>query len=136
MDLPRDSIVGTARSGVNESTRWFVALVCAASAGVHAALVPEHLRESPVLGWAFVLSVVLLAAAAVQVTADPDVAPRGVAAVLWAVAAGYLLSRTTGMPVLVPDPEPVDVLGVLTTLAEVAAGLAVLSLPRFGKEPR
>jgi hypothetical protein len=135
MNLPAHSIVEPGRTGVNESTRWFVALVCAASAGVHAALVPEHFAERPLLGGAFALSVVLLGAGAVRMNVDPAAAPW-VAGVLMGVAGCYLLSRTTGLPLLIPHPEPVDVVGVLTTLAEVVAGLAALSLPRFGKERR
>lgn len=135
MSLPVHPIVGPAPSLVNGSARWGVALVCAASAGVHAALVPAHFEERPALGWAFVLSVVLLAAAAVRLATESP-APPWVGAALWAVAAGYLLSRTTGLPGLVPEPEPVDVLGGLTTLAEVVAGLVTLGLPRFGKERR
>ena len=44
--------------------------------------------------------------------------------VLVANAVAYLLSRTTGLPLLIPDPEEVDLLGVATTLAEVLAAVA------------
>jgi hypothetical protein len=41
-----------------------VVSAAAVSAGAHAALVPEHLREAPQLGIAFIASAVLLVAAA------------------------------------------------------------------------
>jgi drug/metabolite transporter (DMT)-like permease len=127
VDLPRDA--------VNDALRWFAALVCASSAGVHAGLTPEHLRESVPLGLAFAVSVVVLAAGALRLRREPSGA-RWVALALVAVAGAYLLSRTTGLPVLVPEPEPVDTLGVLTTSAEVLAAVAVRCLPLVGKEPR
>ena len=135
MSLHLTAIVEAPRTVVNDALRWFVALVCAASAGVHAGLVPEHLAESVPLGVAFAVSVVLLVAAALQLRAGPAGA-RWVALALVAVVGAYLLSRTTGLPVLIPDPEPVDILGVLTTSAEVVAAVAACCLPHVGKEPR
>ena len=76
------------------------ACACAASAAVHAALVPEHLNESVGLGLAFMLAV-LLAALIVS----------------WGV------SRSTGIPVLHPHSEAVDLVGAATKLVE-ALGLA------------
>lgn len=135
MGLSVVSIVEPGRARVNGSVRGAVALVCAASAGVHAALVPAHLREGTPIGGAFVVSVLLLAAAALWVRTTPGAA-YWVAAVLLAVAGCYLLSRTTGLPPLIPEPEPIDAVGTLTSLAEVAAAVAVLGLPRIRKEHR
>jgi hypothetical protein len=133
MDLPVISIVEPGRSRVN-AVRDAAALVCAASAGVHAALVPAHLREGTLIGGAFALSVVLLAATAYRLRSTTPGPAYWVAAVLLGVAGCYLLSRTTGLPLLISEPEPVDVFGTLTSLAEVAAALAVLGLPRIRKE--
>ncbi|HEX5087834.1 MAG TPA: hypothetical protein VFV89_08500 [Nocardioides sp.] len=129
------STVDPGRAKVHRPVRDGVAMVCAASAGVHAALVPAHLQEGPLIGAAFGLSVLLLAAAALGVRTSPGPAYR-IAAVLLGVSGCYLLSRTTGIPLLIPEPEPVDVLGTVTSLAEVAAAVAVLGLPRTRKEPR
>ena len=48
-----------------------VAAACAVSAGAHAGLVPEHLREAPQLGVAFVLAAGLLLAAATALAIRP-----------------------------------------------------------------
>ncbi len=134
MSLPAVSVEGP-RTTVNATVRGFATVVCAASAGVHAGLVPAHLEESLLLGAAFAVSVVGLTAGALRLRYDAS-APIWVPALLLGVAACYVLSRTTGLGVLSPVPEPADPLGVLTTSAEVLAALAVLSLPRIGKEPR
>jgi hypothetical protein len=135
MSLPVAVSVEGPRTTVNATVRGFAVLVCAASAGVHAGLVPAHLGESGLLGAAFAVSVVGLTAAALRLRADGSAAPW-VPLLLLAVACSYVLSRTTGLGVLSPDPEPVEPLGLLTTSAEVLAALAVLCLPRIGKEAR
>jgi hypothetical protein len=118
---------------VNDLLRAAVVLVCAASAGVHAALVPEHLHEGgPLLGGAFALSALALALSALLARL-PEYDPWAVELALVVLAANvlaYVLSRTTGLPVLIPDPEEVDLLGVVTTVAEavgVVAGVALLT---------
>ena len=50
--------------------------------------------------------------------------------VLLGTAAAYLLSRTSGIPGLITDPEAVDLLGVVTSSAEVVAAAAALFLSR------
>jgi hypothetical protein len=114
--------------------RYGLVTVCAASAGLHAALVPEHLDEGgPLLAGAFALSAVLLAiaAGAVRAPRNDTWAPAFCLVVLLGVVVAFVMSRTTGIPVLMSEVEPLDVLGVATTAAEiVGAGLAVLLLPR------
>lgn len=119
------------------AVRHVVALVAAASAGVHAGLVPEHIREGGArLGGAFALSAALLALVAVLVGA------RGASPRIWAlavtvlsgVAVAYLLSRTSGIPFLLAEPEQPDRLGVITTGAEVVAALAAAPLAVYRKE--
>lgn len=143
VSLPDPTIVGPSRPAVNEAwraavegqVRGAVAVVCAVSAGVHAALVPPHLQESRLLGAGFAMSALALGVCALVVRRRGGPV-RTVAAVLLTVAAAYVLSRTTGLPVLIPHPEHVDVLGVLTTVVEAAAAIAVLCLPAPRKEPR
>ena len=113
------------------------ALVCAGSAGIHAGLVSAHLRESTLLGVVFALDAVVLGVAAVAIS-DRRRAGREVAlvaAVLAATAIAYLLSRTTGLPIVIREAEPVDGLGVSTTLSELV-GLGACLLLILRKEPR
>ncbi|MEO8518123.1 MAG: hypothetical protein ABI438_03000 [Dermatophilaceae bacterium] len=126
-----------ARGRVNVALRYVVVLVCAASAGVHAALVPEHLRESRTLGLAFALCAGLLALAALLLrqSRHDSWAPRTAVILLSLAALTYAMSRTTGIPWLIPDPEQLDVLGLATSAAEVVAALsATLLITR--KEPQ
>ncbi|HET8605149.1 MAG TPA: hypothetical protein VFM09_14565 [Marmoricola sp.] len=134
MSLP-SAIVGRRSPRVNVPVRTrtsaLVALACAASAGVHAALVPAHLREGgPVLGGAFVLAALLLAAAGLLASGGRT-APA--ATVLAGTALAWLLSRTTGIPGLL-DREPPDPLGVAITVVEVVATLAAVTLPHHRED--
>lgn len=134
MTLSSGPMLARSAGSVNDALRGTVVLVCAASAGVHAALVPEHLAEGgPLLGGAFAASALALAVVAV-LARRPGRERRVVSVavvVLVANALAYLLSRTTGLPLLIPDPEEVDLLGVATTLAEVVGAVAgVLLLTR------
>jgi len=99
---------------------------CAISAGVHAALVPGHLREEPLLGWAFVLASALLAATAVALDRRRDSRwPVRAAALLFAgLIAGYTATRASHVPGLESTPEPLDAVGLVTDAVE-AAGLAL-----------
>ena len=104
-------------------------LVCAISAGIHAALAPEHFAEEGIpAGAGFVVSAVLLAALAVVLTVRPTELARAAAALVFAgLIAAYALAVTTGVPVLHPDRESLDGLALVTKAVE-AAGLA-LCLP-------
>lgn len=103
---------------------------CAASAGAHAGLTPAHLNGEPRLGAAFLAAVVLLVAAASAVAARPlDRRVTGAAGLLLAgLMLAYLASRTTGIPMLDPDPEAVDAVGVATNIVEACGVLLALWL--------
>src|SRR2546421_9133670 len=87
---------------------------CAASAGIHAGIVPQHSREEPRLGAAFIVAVLVLLATAATVSFRPSARPVTwiAAVVLGGLIAAYIASRTTGIPLLAPDPEAVDAIGV------------------------
>jgi peptidoglycan/LPS O-acetylase OafA/YrhL len=110
--------------------RDVVSVLCAASAGVHAALVPHHLHESVRLGSAFLCSAIALALVAVVVRPPRRARwpPATAAAVLAATALAYMLSRTVGLPGLLDTPETIDPLGVVTTAAEAVGVWACLPL--------
>ena len=87
--------------------------VCAVSAGVHGALVPEHLQEAPALGVSFaVASVLLLLAGAVLVMRPEDQRAARVTALLLAgLIASWAASRISGIPVIQPHPDRLTALG-------------------------
>lgn len=104
-------------------------LACAISAGIHAALAPQHFTEEGIpAGVGFVVSAILLAALAVVLTVRPTDLVRAATALVFAgLIAAYALAVTTGVPVLHPEREPLDGLALVTKAVE-AAGLA-LCLP-------
>ena len=110
--------------------RDLLIVACAVSAGIHAALVPEHLEEGRPAGVAFAVSAALLAAAAVGLTRRVSPALLGAtAALLVGLILSYLLAVTTGVPVLHPTVEPVEGLALFTKAVElvgVAAAVALL----------
>jgi hypothetical protein len=124
MALSTTSSSTRASSWVNVDGAELCALVCAASAGVHGALVVPHARASTPMAVAFAVASVALAIAAVGQTVAPRPAVSATtAALLLTVAAAYLLSRTSGLPGLSAHPEPFDTLGAVTSLLEVAAAV-------------
>ena len=106
-----------------------VIVACAISAGIHGALVPEHLEEGAAAAGGFAVSAVLLAALAVAVTRSTrPIFLTGAVAVFAGLIVSYALAITTGLPVLHPDPEPVEGLAVFTKLVELAGLLAATAL--------
>ena len=102
-----------------------VILACAISAGIHAALAPEHFRETTAAGAGFVASTVLLAALAVVLTRRPSEAAFAATALVFAGLIGsYVLAVTTGIPGVHPDVDPVEGLAVATKAVE-AVGLVL-----------
>ena len=125
-----------ADAGQGTAVRMVIA-ACAASAGAHAGLVPEHLREAPQLGIAFIVASVVLLAVVVALALRPD--DRRIALVAALLLTGLIgswgASRVTGIPFFQPRPEPVDLVGLVTKLVEVL-GLAFalwLSQPVDGR---
>src|SRR5437763_16270744 len=97
-----------AEAGQGIAVRVVIA-ACAASAGAHAGLVPEHLREAPQLGIAFVLASGLLVAvvAALALCPEDRRIARAAALLLTGLIASWGASRVTGIPLLQPRPERV-----------------------------
>lgn len=108
-----------------------VILACAVSAGIHAALVPEHLEEGTGAGIGFLAAALLLGALAVTLTRRPSRRNLiATAAVFAGLIVSYLLVLTTGVPVLHPDVEPVDGLALVTKTVELLGFAGALSLAR------
>jgi len=107
-----------------------VIVACAVSAGIHGALVPGHFEEGAGAGAGFAGAALALAAVAVWLTRRPASRPAlAAAAVAFAgLLASYAMAITTGLPVLHPDPEPVDGLALATKAIEAVGLLAATSL--------
>jgi peptidoglycan/LPS O-acetylase OafA/YrhL len=116
----------------SELERDLVIVACAISAGVHAALTPEHFREGAGAGWGFLAAGVLLACLVAALTRRPDDtrALRAAALTLGGLIAAYALAITSGLPLLHPEAEPVTGLALVTKAIEGAALLASLHLLR------
>jgi hypothetical protein len=101
------------------------------SAGVHAGLVPAHLREAPSTGIAFVVATGLLLATFTALAMRPDSRrAAGAATVLLAGLIGaYAASHTTGIPSL-EHTEPLDPIGATTKLVEALGLFFALRLTR------
>ena len=107
-----------------------VILACAASAGIHGALVRGHFDEGTGAGLGFVAATVALVGLVVWLTWRPaNPTALAVAAVTFVgLLASYALAITAGLPVLHPDPEPIDGLALATKAIEAAGLLAATSL--------
>ena len=108
-----------------------VILVCAVSAGIHGALVPDHFDEGTGAGVGFVLATVLLVALVGGLTrhAENEWLLACALVTLLGLLASYLLV-TTGLPVFHPNPEPVEGLALATKAIEAVGVLAAWSLLR------
>ena len=115
-----------------ELRRDLVIIVCAISAGIHGALTPEHFAEGTGPGIGFAAATVALAAIAVAVTVRPvsTLALTAALGTLVGLVVAYGLAITTGVPLLHPEPEPVDGLALATKAIELAGVLSAWSLVR------
>ena len=83
---------------IADGERNVLIVVCAISAGTHAALTPEHFADGRGAGLGFLSATVLLAALAVALTRRPSpTALRGSAVVLVGLLVSYVLATTTGL---------------------------------------
>jgi hypothetical protein len=126
---------GARGASPHELGRNVVILACAVSAGIHGAVVPDHLAEGAGAGLGFAAATVLLATLAVALTRSPAGAfpPAAAAAVLAGLLATYVLAVTTGLPVVHPQPEQANALALATKAVELAGLLVALGLLRRGR---
>ena len=109
--------------------RDLVIVACAISAGIHAALTPEHWTERAAAGAGFAVATVLLAVLALALTRALSSAALAGATVLFAgLLVSYGLAVTSGLPVLHPHPEEVDGLALFTKAVEVVGLIAATHL--------
>ena len=107
---------------------------CAISAGIHAALAPEHFHEEPGAGVGFLVSAVLLAVLCVLLVYRPGsrIAVGAAGATLAGLLLAYALVLAVGVPVLHPDREPADGLALVTKAIELLGLVAALGLAAPG----
>ncbi len=102
---------------------------CAVSTGVHGALLPDHLAEGAGPGLGFLAATVLLGAVVLAVTRLESTATLlGAVALLAGLLGSYALAITSGLPLLHPQPEPVDRLALVTKGVEAVGLLAAAHL--------
>jgi hypothetical protein len=101
-----------------------VIAACAASAGAHAALVPQHLEHEPRLGLAFIAATAVLLAVASALICSPTSPLAAQAATLTfaALIGAYVVNVSAGIPWLSSGAEDADVIGLATKGVE-AVGL-------------
>jgi hypothetical protein len=107
-----------------------VILACAVSAGIHGALAPVHFAEGQAAGAGFVAATLVLAGLLVALTLRPASRPPllGAAAAFAGLLGSYALAATTGLPLLHPQPEPLDGVALATKAFEAVGLLAAISL--------
>ena len=135
-DPSRDASVGEPTRAAVE--RAVLVVACAISAGIHGALVRDHLAEGLGPGIGFLISTVTLIGLAFALTfsASWHLALAG-AAVMAGLILAYLLAVTTGLPFLHPEAESVDGLALATKAVESVGLLTALGLlGRTGLDPR
>jgi hypothetical protein len=125
LTIPRGRAPRAEHVWIDTGLRYCLTAVCAGSAGVHAALIQPHFLESGLLGSAFTAAAIALALAALAVRQPRHDSWAIVAAAvtLCVIAVSYLLSRSTGIPLLIVQPEHADPLGAVTTAAELAGAM-------------
>lgn len=106
-----------------------LALTVAFIAGIHAALVPEHLREMPPLGYLFIFAAAIGAAIALALVVRPnDVRiPRLAVLFLTTQVVAWAMFIVVHVPGFTGTPEPVEPIALVCKAAELF-GIA-LALP-------
>ena len=107
-----------------------LALAVTFSAGIHAALVPEHLKEMPPLGYSFIGAAAIGAALAWALVSRPNDRLIPVLAGLFCLGqiVTWLLFVTVPIPVFSGTPEPVETIALVSKAVELYGFAIALSL--------
>jgi hypothetical protein len=101
--------------------------------GIHAGLAPDQLREWAPLGASFVVAACLLGlgvAIAAAGRGDVHSAATLLAFLFASLIVSYAATRVVALPPLDPTREPLDPLGIATTVIEAAGLVVALRLTR------
>src|ERR1700729_3131126 len=98
-----------------------LALAVMFSAGIHAALVPEHLREMPPLGWSFIAAAALGVALACALIVRPEdrLFARLAAVFLTVEVLAWVVFVTVRVPGFMGTPEPVETIALVCKAGEL-----------------
>jgi hypothetical protein len=112
------------------SRAGLLALAVAFSAGIHAALVPEHLEEMPRLGHAFIAAAVLGGLLAIAVVSRPDERRISFLAGLFCLGqiAAWALFVSVPVPGFSGTPEPIETIALVSKAVELAGVALAFSL--------
>ncbi len=115
--------------------RLMLALLVTFSAGIHAALVPEHLREMPPLGYSFIAAAAIAGALAVALVSLPSDWRIDLLTGLFCFGeiAAWALFVSVHVPGFSGTPEGIETIALVSKAAELAgAALAFpLAFPRL-----
>lgn len=112
----------------NHARTGLLALAVTFSAGIHAALVPEHLKEMPPLGYAFIVAAVTGGAIAVALVTRPGDHRVPLLAGLFCIGQIVVWGMfvTVQVPLFSGTPEPIETIALVSKAAElVGLGLAL-----------
>src|SRR5262249_9114121 len=100
-----------------------LALSVTFSAGIHAALAPEHLQEMPPLGYAFIAAAAIGGALALALVSLPDDRRLRLLAGLFSLGqiAAWALFVSVPVPGFSGTPEGIDTIALVSKTAELAA---------------
>jgi len=128
--IDRNRKEGNEQMNITSKRTGLLALAVTFSAGIHAALVPEHLKEMPPLGYAFIAAAVIGAALAWALISRPS--DRRVALLAGLFCLGQIITWVLFVTVPVPGfsgmPEPVEAIALVSKAAELVGVLLVLPL--------
>lgn len=115
--------ISTRRTGL-------LALAVTFSAGIHAALVPEHLKEMPPLGYSFIVAAVIGATLAWLLVSRPNDRRLSILAALFCLGqiVTWLLFVTVPVPGFSGTPEPVEAIALVSKAAELLGLLVGLTV--------
>jgi hypothetical protein len=103
-----------------------LALAVTFSAGIHAALVPEHMKEMPLLAYAFIVAAAIGAVLAWALVSRPHDRRIPLLAGIFCLGqiVTWALFVTTPVPGFSGTPEPVETIAVVSKAAELL-GIAI-----------
>jgi hypothetical protein len=105
-----------------------LALAVMFSAGIHAALVPEHLQEMPALGWSFIAAAAVGVALACALVSKPEdkLFARLAALFLAVEVLAWVLFVSAPVPGFSGTPEPIETIALICKAGElIGLSLAV-----------